>query len=69
MTGPAMSTNAQHTPVRYYIDANIQVRVHFTDDGENDLTDQAHDAVKLAYSLDADIEDHGVELLGKVTPA
>ena len=54
---------------RYYVDANIQVRVYFEDEGDLVLTDQAHEAVKMAYRLDDDAEDYGVELVGKVTPA
>ena len=49
----------------HYADANILIRVYFTDNGEDDLEDQAHDAVMarnfISYK-DGEIEDFGVDI-------
>ena len=49
----------------HYADVNIQVRVYFSDDGDNDLTDQALEQVEMEMSL-GELENHGLELVGGV---
>ena len=53
----------------YYADINTMIRVTFTDNGEDDLADQAIDAAKMAIRVDGDeCEDHGMEIVGGVHP-
>ncbi len=56
---------AKHT---HYADVNIMVRVYFTDDGDTELADQAHDAVvdKAGIWFGDDLEDFGREIVGSV---
>jgi len=51
---------------RCYADLRIDVRVYFDDDGENDIRDQAVDALKDRISLpddDEECETSNIELL------
>lgn len=51
---------------KYFADVNVQLRVYFEDDGENDITDQAMELAEHAFTLTDDDTDYlGLEMVGK----
>jgi hypothetical protein len=51
---------------KYFADINVQLRVYFEDDGENDITDQAMELAEHSFTLNGDDTDYlGLEMVGK----